>query len=433
LKLNIGCGLEYKKGYVNIDAFDNTVADRFMFATNLEFDNQTFSHVACIQVLEHLGAAKSIYALSEIYRVLTKGGTFLLETPDLVNSFKSFIKGDEDNRKLIMNWIYGLDVPGMSHKYGFPKELLERMLQETGFIDIEIVHLKPKSIHPSLRATCRKGKSRIHQIINQFRKKLVEEGIVNLDQQVEVIEKETLIQELINITLKAGSTFGENYIKTIVETSSICSPKSGRVFLDCISEAELTTHDEIRDYVETLEKLDSMNFVNVLTHIFSELPIIPGQQNESYASVIKLGKQIVGKFLVNDQSAISEITSTSKKIQNYGNNDFFSSVGLEIMSNKQLALGLKAFGLDQIDNATKLIHDAIRLNRDSITAFWNLARISVLNQKTESALQYYSTVRNLLMLHHPKNYRSYMKNVDNERRAAEEGKGEMFSRPLYSY
>ena len=418
---------------MNIDAFDNTVADRLMFATNLEFDNQTFSHVACIQVLEHLGAAKSIYALSEIYRVLTTGGTFLLETPDLVNSFKSFIKGDEDNRKIIMNWIYGLDAPGMSHKYGFPKELLERMLQETGFIDIEIVHLKPKSIHPSLRATCRKGRSRVHQIISQFRKKLVEEGIVNLDQQVEVIEKETLIQELVKITRNAGSTLEDKHLKTIVETSSVCSPIVGRVFLDCISEAELTTHDKIRNYVETLEKLDSMNFVNVLMHIFSELPIRPGQQSESYASVLKLGKQIVGKFITKDQSAIDKITNTSKKIQNYGNNDFFSSVGLEIMSNNQLALGLKAFGLDQIDNATKFIHDAIRLNRDSITAFWNLARISVLNQNTESALQHYSTVRNLLMLHHPKNYRSYMNNVDKEKRSAENGKGEMFSKPLFSY
>ena len=103
VKLNIGCGFEYKKGYVNVDAYNNTVADHVMSATHLEFDNQSFSHVECIQVMEHLGAAKSIYALSEIYRVLQPGGSFLLETPNLVSSFKSFIKGDENNRKLIMN------------------------------------------------------------------------------------------------------------------------------------------------------------------------------------------------------------------------------------------------------------------------------------------------------------------------------------------
>ena len=113
LKLNIGCGLEYKKGYVNVDAYNDTVADRVMSVTNLEFESRSFSHVDCIQVVEHLGAAKSIYSVSEIYRVLKPEGTFLLETPDLISSFKNFIKGNEDSRKLIMNWIYGLDMPGM--------------------------------------------------------------------------------------------------------------------------------------------------------------------------------------------------------------------------------------------------------------------------------------------------------------------------------
>ena len=271
---------------MNVDAYDNTVADQVMSVTHLEFNNQSFSHVDCIQLLEHLGAAKSIYALSEIYRVLKQGGSFLLETPDLVSSFKSFIKSDENNRKMIMNWIYGLDMPGMSHKYGFPKELLERMLHEAGFIDIEIVQLKPKSIHPSLRATCKKGNSRVYQVISQFRKTLVEEKQVNLDHQVEVIEKEVLIQELVQLTLNAGTTLGERYLKTIVEASSICSPKIGRVFVDCISEAELTTHDEITDYVEILEKLDSMNFDAYLQRIAN-----PPRTTERIICIcIKIGK-----------------------------------------------------------------------------------------------------------------------------------------------
>jgi len=433
LKLNIGCGLEYKKGYVNVDAFDNTVADRLMSATNLEFDNQTFSHVACIQVLEHLGAAKSIYTISEIYRVLTTGGTFLLETPDLVNSFKSFIKGDEDNRKIIMNWIYGLDIPGMSHKYGFPKELLERMLHEAGFIDIEIVQLKLKSIFPSLRATCKKGNSRVYQVISQFRKTLVEEKQMNLDHQVEVIEKEVLIQELVQLTLNAGTTLGERYLKTIVETSAIVSPKIGQVFMNCLSNAKLVIHNDTSKYREILENLDSLNFVDILIHLFCEMPIKPGLQRESFDTVTNLGRQMVRKFIAEDQNAIDEIKNTAEKIQGMGDNDYFSMIGLEIISNRKVALGLKAFGLDNIAEAINLLQDAVRLNRNSVIVYWNLARLSVLNQNLVKMKQYYSTVKNLLMLRHPRNYRSYIKNVDNERRAAEEGKGEMFSRPLYSY
>ena len=124
LKLNLGCGQIYKKGYINVDAFDESVADQVMSAFDLEFDDNTFTHVDCTQVLEHLGAAKSIYSLAEVYRVLIPGGMFLVETPDLVTSFKAFLKGSEDQRKQVMNWIYGLDMPGMSHIFGFPEELL---------------------------------------------------------------------------------------------------------------------------------------------------------------------------------------------------------------------------------------------------------------------------------------------------------------------
>jgi SAM-dependent methyltransferase len=433
LKLNIGCGLEYKKGYVNIDAFDNTVADQIMSVTRLEFDDQSFSDVDCVQVLEHLGAAKSIYALSEIYRILEQGGCFLLETPDLVSSFKAFIKGNENSRKLIMNWIYGLDIPGMSHKYGFPEELLARMLQETGFTDIEIAHIKPKSIHPSLRATCRKSDSRIHEVVSKFRKILVEKGIVNLENQVEVIEKEVLIQKLIQIRLNAEPTLKDEHLKTIVVDSSVSSPKIGRVFLDCISSAELVAHSETRKYIEILEKLDSLNFVNVLMYVFSELPILPGQQGDSFTTAIKLGKQTVGKLLANDQSTIDELRNTSKKIQDFGYVDYFSSVGLEIVSNKKLALGLKAFGLGEIEKAVDLLHDAVRLNHDSIIAFWNLARLFALKQNREKMNQYYSTVRKLLILQNPKNYRDFVRIIEYERRSAEQEHTEVFSEPIYSY
>lgn len=429
----MGCGLEYKKGYVNVDAYNDTVADHVMSVTQLEFDSQSFSHVDCIQVMEHLGAAKSIYALSEIYRVLRPRGSFLLETPDLVRSFKSFIKGDENNRKLIMNWIYGLDTPGMSHKYGFPIELLERLLHEAGFIDVEIKELKPKSIHPSLRATCKKGDSKIHQTLSQFRRSLVEDKKLNLDDQVEVIEKESLIQELVQLTLKAESTLDDRHLKTIVETSAVCSPKIGHVFLDSIRETGLVISNEFSKYIEILETLDSVSFVDVLTHLFIKMPIEPGFQNETFDTVVKLGKQLVRKFIAGDQSAIDEIKNTASKVQNEGYTDYFSKTGLELISNRKIAFGLKAFGLDHLDDAINLLQDGIRLNRDSVIAFWNLARLSVLKQNSAKIEQYYSAVRKLLMLKHPTNYRHFVRILDQERKFSDDGTEKIYSRPLHSY
>jgi len=425
--------LEYKKGYVNIDAFDNTVADQMMSVTHLEFDNKSFSRIDCIQVLEHLGAAKSIYALSEIYRVLRSRGLLFLETPDLVGSFKSFITGEENDRKMIMNWIYGLDIPGMSHKYGFPKELLEKMLHDAGFIDVKIVQLKPKSVHPSLRATCNKGDSAVFEVISQFRKRLVEEKCVNLNHQVEVIEKEALIQELIQLTLSAGPSLEDKCLRAIVEASAVCSPKIGLLFLDTIKNSNLVTHYKVNEFIEILERLDSVGFVNVLTHLFMEMPIKPGFQSETFDIVIKLGKEIVRKLISGNQSAIDDIKNTASTIQIENYNDYFSIIGLELISNRKIAVGLKYFALNQLKEAKYLLKDSIRFNRDSAIAFWNLARLSLLEQDQAKMNQYYSTVRNLLILKHPTNHRNYVKTVDQERRNAEKGIGKIYSEPLYTY
>ena len=433
MKLNIGCGLEYKKGYVNVDAYNDTVADRVMSVTNLEFESRSFSHVDCIQVVEHLGAAKSIYSVSEIYRVLKPEGTFLLETPDLISSFKNFIKGNEDSRKLIMNWIYGLDMPGMSHKYGFPEELLEKMLQEAGFIDIEISQIKPKSVHPSLRATCRKDDSRIHQTIAQFRKNLIEKKKICLDNQIEAIEHETLIRKLTQLTLSTGQTFIDKYLKSIVETSALHSPKIGQVFLETVTDEKLVDSNATSWSIDILRDLDSLNFIGVLTYLFSEMPIKPGFQNDTFDVVLQLGKQLVRKFIIGDQNAINEIKNTASRIKDEEYGDYFSMIGLELISNRKLALGLKAFGLNQFEDAINLLHDAVRFNRDSVIAYWNLARLSVLKQSSAKIDQYYSTVENLLRLKHPTSYRTYVKSVEKERKYAESGSEKIYSRPIYSY
>ena len=201
MRIHVGCGQVYKKGYVNIDIFDTTVADRIMSAYHLEFPDDSASQVECMHTIEHLGATKSIYALAEFFRVLKPGGVLLLETPDIEAAIANFLKNGEAQRKLLMNWIYGLYSPGMGHRYCFPKELLSRMLKEAGFTDIQLNRFATKSAQPALRVKCRTPKSHIaHQIISRVRRSLVNSGLIDLDDQVSALDCETLIQSLASLT-----------------------------------------------------------------------------------------------------------------------------------------------------------------------------------------------------------------------------------------
>ena len=142
MKINLGCGGEHKKGYFNVDAFNNTIADSIMSATNLELDDNSVEEILMSQVIEHFGIARSIYSLSECFRVLIPGGKLVIETPDLRESFKIYSNGEREDRKNILPWIYGVDIPGMQHRFCFPEDLLEEELEKIGFINIKKEYLK---------------------------------------------------------------------------------------------------------------------------------------------------------------------------------------------------------------------------------------------------------------------------------------------------
>jgi len=426
LKLNIGCGLEYKKGYVNIDAFNSSIADQIMSALDLEFDDDSFTRVECVQVLEHLGAAKSIYALAEVYRVLKRDGIFVIETPDLLNSFKIFLKGNEEQRKLVMNWIYGLDMPGMSHKYGFPEELLERMLQETGFADIDIKRINTRSAHPSLQAVCKKPFSRWHQFFARFRKKLVQADLVDLQNQVDVIDKEILLQDLFTAVLKTNSA------KKVLVITSTRSPKIGQLFIEeCVAE-NLVSEEYAQVHLRVLEKLVLLEFPKIMTYLFREMPVIPGSQSETFETVKSMCAKSVKKILSGETKVTDELRNASKKMDIEVQTVIFSKTVLNSISQNQLALGAKAFAQNQFTEAMIRYENAVRFNRDNILAYWNLARLHILNNMQEKARQRYGVTKSLVSLMHPKVQKTLLRRIETEIEQTMKGTRKNIDQPVLS-
>src|SRR5512136_1625227 len=129
MRLNLGCGKHYKEGFLNIDAFDTTVADRIMSVEDLRFPSNTIETIEANQLLEHLGYSHTIYALAEWFRVLKPGGTLRIETPDLESTMRTYLEGDHEVKKQTLTWIYGIETPGMEHRLCFPKILLKNLLK----------------------------------------------------------------------------------------------------------------------------------------------------------------------------------------------------------------------------------------------------------------------------------------------------------------
>ena len=80
-KLNIGCGRNVKKGYINLDVVRlpgvDVVHDLEKFP--YPFDDNTFDLIEASQVLEHVDNLRGV--MKELARILKPGGKLKIDVP----------------------------------------------------------------------------------------------------------------------------------------------------------------------------------------------------------------------------------------------------------------------------------------------------------------------------------------------------------------
>ncbi|MDP2593158.1 MAG: methyltransferase domain-containing protein [bacterium] len=79
-KLNLGCGMDVKQGWVNLDSASLPGVD---VAHNLDvlplpFEDEVFDEILCQDVLEHVNLSP---LLSDLHRILKKGGLISVRVP----------------------------------------------------------------------------------------------------------------------------------------------------------------------------------------------------------------------------------------------------------------------------------------------------------------------------------------------------------------
>lgn len=79
-KLNLGCGTDIRKGWVNLDSVALPGVDvvHDIASGDLPFDDDSFDHIECQDILEHLPLVPS---MKELHRLLKVGGTVQIRVP----------------------------------------------------------------------------------------------------------------------------------------------------------------------------------------------------------------------------------------------------------------------------------------------------------------------------------------------------------------
>lgn len=147
-KLNLGCGPNPKRGWINIDLFDTHADLRLDLREKWPFKDASVSYVYSEHAFEHFEIHREVaHFLSEAHRVLQPGGILDVGVPDTEWPLRAYSDPADpywafartvhpawcETRLDHINYHFRQDT---QHKYAWDCETLARALRSFGFVDV---------------------------------------------------------------------------------------------------------------------------------------------------------------------------------------------------------------------------------------------------------------------------------------------------------
>jgi predicted SAM-dependent methyltransferase len=166
VKLNVGCGTDYKKSWINIDNnTDNNIEAGKLdldwdMRNPLPFDDETVDFVFNEHFFEHLTPEEALPVMKDLMRVLKPGGVMRIAMPDLAGVVHNYLHVPIEDDPVIKDfkldfiktraeWM-NVSFRAWGHLWLYDWEELERRVHEAGYKKIVRAKLR-ESKHPELR------------------------------------------------------------------------------------------------------------------------------------------------------------------------------------------------------------------------------------------------------------------------------------------
>ena len=136
MKLNLGCGGDKRKGYVNIDIRKNVNPDMVLDLekTPYPFEDESVDEILAKDIIEHFSFRNVERIVREWYRILKPNGKLIIQTPDFDEIVKAINEGRIKGWWQISYWIFGgQDYPENTHRLIFTKPEIRKFLESIGF------------------------------------------------------------------------------------------------------------------------------------------------------------------------------------------------------------------------------------------------------------------------------------------------------------
>lgn len=141
LKLHLGCGQRYLKGYINIDfpSSEHTIvvprADIYKDIRNLEYPENSIDEIRSHHLFEHFSRQEALKLLNQWRYWLKPQGLLVIETPDFEECIKRFVSTDDLEEKFkLARHIFGSHEANWAlHKDFWDKLKFQFIFDKLGF------------------------------------------------------------------------------------------------------------------------------------------------------------------------------------------------------------------------------------------------------------------------------------------------------------
>lgn len=372
-RLHLGCGDEYKPGFVNIDKYDSSVADVVHDISDLPFENDSVDEIEADHVIEHFDYIHCKYVLCEWFRVLRPGGRLVLETPDLKGAMKSLLSADMDSKIGKIQWVYGIDSPGLLHKSGFTFDLLSNLLHETGFENITREDQLTHTYEAGMRVTCTRCLQSSRYGFNaKFRKELLRQ--LGGDDSFILIPIEDHLKP-ITAGFDTTATGDIRSLDSALAKVAACGPIIGVAFLDTCLKWALIDEELAGKRRRCLSDLVESLYVGRAFTLWTKSRKEKDMSAEFQKFMTRLETSLLRIF--------QEKSSFSEELQYLLSLDPGPVKILDfnlamVEARKMFSVGVKLFHQQRLEEARDALETSVRINSTNTLAYWNLGRIESL-------------------------------------------------------
>lgn len=143
-KVNLGCGLDKKEGFLNIDINGFHDPDLVCDVTNLQvLPTGYYEYAMAKDVLEHIQRPRIENTLREWNRILKIGGILELQVPNVIGLLTLLTKKKNRSptmQQKLLQCLFGTQAyDGDFHYCGFTDILIRKLLESTGFVTERII------------------------------------------------------------------------------------------------------------------------------------------------------------------------------------------------------------------------------------------------------------------------------------------------------